>query len=227
MSIPAKPTITSPPPAPVRGQDRTTFANRANDYIAWIGTNVTDQTAVIDWQDTVFTATEAEATNAAASATEAQTAADAAGSLATTLGFVGNWSDQTGSADVPTTVYHDGIYWQLLVDVADITATEPGVTSDWASVESKTPWASISTSQTLEGNVSYAVDFTGGPLTLTLPTGVIKNDFVKLYKDDGEITDSIVARNGNTIMGLAEDLTIDFEATSLHLVYNGSDWRIV
>ncbi len=220
MAIPDKPTLTTPPAAPVRGEDQTTFANKANAYIVWIDTNVTDQTAVIDWQDTVAEQTETNAITA-------ENSANAAGAIATVVGFVGNWSDQTGAASVPTAVYHDGIYWQLLVDVADITLTEPGVTSDWASVESKTPWATISTSQTLEANQSYAVDFTAGPLTLTLPTGVIKNDFVRLYRDGGEITDSIIARNGNTIMSLAEDLTIDFEALSIELVYNGTDWRIV
>jgi len=168
--------------------------------------------------------------NAEASATAAQGfAADAelAAESATISNFVGRWEDQAGSATVPTAVYHNEVYWQLLANLADITLSEPGVTNDWAPVESKVVWAPISTSQTLVGNVSYAVDFTTGPLTLTLPVAPLTNDFIRLYRDGGEITGSIIARNGNTIMGLAEDLTIDFEATSLYLVYNGTDWRVV
>jgi len=75
MAIPAKPTLTAPPTAPVRGEDRASFATKANAYVVFIGTNVTDLTAAIDWQNTVFTATEAEATNAADSASTATTQA--------------------------------------------------------------------------------------------------------------------------------------------------------
>ena len=71
MAIPAKPTLTAPPTAPVRGEDRASFATKANAYVVFIGTNVTDLTAAIDWQNTVFTATETEATSAATSASTA------------------------------------------------------------------------------------------------------------------------------------------------------------
>jgi len=71
MPIPAKPTLTTPPTAPVRGEDRASFAAKANAYVLFIGTNVTDLTAAIDWQDTVFTAVESEAADAAQSAVDA------------------------------------------------------------------------------------------------------------------------------------------------------------
>jgi len=78
MAIPAKPTLTAPPTAPVRGEDRASFATKANAYVVFIGTNVTDLTAAIDWQNTVFTATETEATSAATSASTATTKSDIA-----------------------------------------------------------------------------------------------------------------------------------------------------
>jgi len=71
MAIPAKPTLTAPPTAPVRGEDRASFATKANAYVVFIGTNVTDLTAAIDWQNTVFTAVESEAADAAQSAVDA------------------------------------------------------------------------------------------------------------------------------------------------------------
>jgi len=76
MAIPEKPTLTTPPAAPVRGQDPTTFASRTNAYLAFIASNVTDLTAAIDWQNTVFTATEIEATNAEADAFSASESLD-------------------------------------------------------------------------------------------------------------------------------------------------------
>ena len=94
MSIPAKPTLTTPPTAPVRGEERTSFATKANNYVVFIGTNVTDLTAAIDWQNTVFTAVESEAEAAAASAVTATTQvalADAAAAAAVVTANASAW----------------------------------------------------------------------------------------------------------------------------------------
>jgi hypothetical protein len=100
MPIPAKPTLTAPPTAPVRGEDRASFATKANAYVVFIGTNVTDLTAAIDWQNTVFTATETEATNAAQSVVDAAAeATDASESL-----------DQTIATAALYTVRHQGAH---------------------------------------------------------------------------------------------------------------------
>jgi len=100
MAIPEKPTFTTPPAAPIRGQDPTVFANRTNAYLAFISSNVTDLTGAINWQNTVFTATESEATNAAQSVVDAATeAADASDSL-----------DQTIATAALYTVRHQGAH---------------------------------------------------------------------------------------------------------------------
>jgi len=228
MTIPAKPTITPPPASlPTRGENPTDFSNKINALVQWYPDLTTTLQDSVDWSDAVYTAMETEADNAAASASaSAASATDAAG-VSALDGFVGRWADQTGAASIPTAVYHSGTYWVLMADIADITASEPGVTSDWEEAKGKTLWVAISTSQTLVVNTLYAVDFTTGPLTLTLPATPAQNDFAEIYKSAGEIIDSIIGRNGETIMGLAENLTIDYEATSLYMVYNGADWRIV
>jgi len=52
--------------------------------------------------------------------------------------FVGNWSDQTGAANVPYSVAHNSNNWQLLIDVADVTASEPSTSnSEWKIVNSQ------------------------------------------------------------------------------------------
>ena len=100
MAIPEKPTLTTPPAAPVRGQDPTTFASRTNAYLAFIASNVTDLTGAIDWQNTVFTATESEAADAAQSVVDAAAeATDASESL-----------DQTIATAALYTVRHQGAY---------------------------------------------------------------------------------------------------------------------
>ncbi len=64
------------------------------------------------------------------SATDSAASAALASSIAN---FVGLWSDQTGAANVPYSVYHDGNYWSLLSNVADVTLSEPSMSnSEWA-----------------------------------------------------------------------------------------------
>ena len=87
-------------------------------------------------------------------------------------------------------------------------------------------WVEVSTNQTLAVNTRYEIDFTSGPLTLTLPAAPTDNQYVHFYKAAGDTTSSTIARNGNTIMGLAEDLTIDSDILSLKLIYTGTTWRI-
>lgn len=60
---------------------------------------------------------------ASASASEATSAANA--------NFKGRWSDLTGELNVPAAVSHNGLTYQLLNDLADVTTSEPSITSDW------------------------------------------------------------------------------------------------
>ena len=106
MAIPEKPTLTAPPTAPVRGEDPTTFASKTNAYLAFIATNVSQLTAAIDWQNTVFSATETEATSAAQSVVDAASeATDASESLDQTIATAALYTvrHQGAHATAPTT----------------------------------------------------------------------------------------------------------------------------
>lgn len=112
--------------------------------------------------------------------------------------------------------------------IDDTTTTD---VSTWSSnkIESAIvpDWTPIAAATTLSANTYYAVDFTTGPFALTLPATPAVDNFVQIYRSAGSSVDSTIVPNGETIMGLAEDLVIDSDITSLHLVYNGTDWRIV
>lgn len=220
----AHPTITALPPAPVRGEDFETFAQKANDHVAALTPWTDEANALGSYIETTAATVDSDAAAAANSADSANQASSIATSSAN---FEGEWSSLTGSLSVPVSVYHDGRHWNLLNDLADVTTSEPGVSADWATIFIAESWTYIAASQTLDKNTNYEVDFTTGPFTLTLPASPLVNDFVQFYKGAGQSLDSVIARNGETIMGLAENLDIDVEITSLHLVYNGTDWRIV
>ncbi len=45
--------------------------------------------------------------------------------------FKGNWASLTGALNVPASAYHNGMYWQLLANLANVTTDQPGVTANW------------------------------------------------------------------------------------------------
>ena len=51
---------------------------------------------------------------------------------------VKSWSSMTGAASKPLVVEHDGAYYGLNTNLADVTAKEPGVDSEWTSFGGKT-----------------------------------------------------------------------------------------
>ena len=124
MAIPAKPTLTTPPTAPVRGEDRASFAAKANAYVVCIGTNVTDLTAAIDWQDTVFTAVESEAADAA------QSAVDAAAEVVLAADQVGLAADQVDLAEAQVVLAADEV---ALAEAAAAAAVVTANADAWVS----------------------------------------------------------------------------------------------
>lgn len=69
------------------------------------------------------------ASSSAGSATEAQQAATAAQASAN---YAGRWSELTGALSAGVSVFHEGVVWVLLNDVADVATSEPGTANpDW------------------------------------------------------------------------------------------------
>lgn len=67
---------------------------------------------------------------------------------------------------------------------------------------------------------------TAATQTITLPASPANGDMVGVSV--GDFTDTVVGRNGKTISGVAEDLTIDVANTGIMLIYSSTsgDWRI-
>lgn len=61
------------------------------------------------------------------------TSENAAAAVLAAANFAGIWTDMTGALNVPASVYHNGYFWMLLVDLLDVTESEPTLEiSDWA-----------------------------------------------------------------------------------------------
>lgn len=57
--------------------------------------------------------------------------------------FIGLWSAQTGAKTVPCSVYHLGSFWALTSNIADITAKEPGVATEWVLIDNGISYAGL------------------------------------------------------------------------------------
>lgn len=71
-------------------------------------------------------------------------------------------------------------------------------------------------------------DTTSAAFTITLPLAPAANAAVYFQDAKGTFSTNnlTVARNGQTIMGVAEDLIVSADNYGFGLIYNGSDWRI-
>ena len=72
---------------------------------------------------------------------------------------------------------------------------------------------------------------TAGGFTITLPASPIVNDTIQIIDATGVMGSSnvTVARNGQEIQNLAEDLTLNINNTAITLVYTGATygWLII
>jgi hypothetical protein len=85
----------------------------------------------------------------------------------------------------------------------------------------------VTSTGTVSANTLNLVDTSAGAITLTLPAS--PGNGSAIYFQDAEGTwdthPLTIARNGNTIQGLAEDLICSSESSGFGLVYNGVEWR--
>lgn len=70
----------------------------------------------------------------AASYANATAALEAANAALAAVNFRGAWSSLTGPATKGSSVSHSGSIWFLLVDLANITTSQPGVSADWLNI---------------------------------------------------------------------------------------------
>jgi len=73
------------------------------------------------------------------------------------------------------------------------------------------------------------VDTTSGDISITLPAspGIGEKITINDVKDSFEENSCIVLRNGNTIMQLDEDWTLDKRSIEVEFVFINNDWRIM
>jgi len=72
----------------------------------------------------------------------------------------------------------------------------------------------------------YFTDSSSGSFNVTLPTLPDAGDVIKLAGKSWSTNSVTVLRNGNTIEGLAQDLELDIEDSTVEFIYDGSTWQV-
>jgi hypothetical protein len=90
-------------------------------------------------------------------------------------------------------------------------------------------YTTVSNNQTTDktlGNREF-VSVVGAGLTMTLPASPAAGNEVAIQV--GDFTDTVIGRNSQNIMGLAEDMTIDVANRTVNLFFTDATrgWRVV
>lgn len=109
-----------------------------------------------------------------------------------------------------------------------LTKIEAETEARTAALASLKPVKFTSVSANANLDIGGAYRLRAASITLTLPAAPANGDSIRIV--DGEVLSSentvTIARNGQTIMGLAESLTLDLAGIDVTLWYNGTTWRL-
>lgn len=96
--------------------------------------------------------------------------------------------------------------------------------TQWSGIGGGNPWETITSTDTISNNDRIFVDTTSGAFTINLPASPLVGDQVKFadVARNFATENFTVGRNGNNIMGLAEDMIIDENGAAFTLVYSGA-----
>lgn len=204
----------------------------AGDIITWteqVNLMADAMNATATEVDADKTASGTSATNAASSATSANTSA---GLAAGSANYKGLWSAQTGAANKPYSVFHNGSFWALNNNLANVTTSTPSLTNaDWQFV-SGTRWQAVQTGNfTAAKNALYPVTATSATLDVTLPSFVAGDFFViannptstqlmRIVKSGVTVTNSlgVVVASGDNITYRAGQIFRAYAISSTALV---------
>lgn len=116
---------------PLPSLDRTsaTFKTECDDFFA---DQLPQFSVEVEAARLQVIAAESSAAGSASAAAGSQAAAASSAAAAQTFSnFKGAWSSLTGALNMPASVYHNGDYWGLLNNLANVTTSQPGVSADW------------------------------------------------------------------------------------------------
>jgi hypothetical protein len=197
------PTISALGTPPSRTQTQTEFTTNANALFGALPTFRSETNAVAS---NVYANAVEAAASAVTAAAAAVTASAADANVAAMANFKGNWSALTGALAKPASVFHNGAFWALLNNLADVTTSQPGVSADWQVCGGAWPIVPINSTTTAQAWRTYLIT---GACSLTLPAISGNGQQVKVIVLPG-VTGAVVQPAGSDkVRGTAGAMTVD------------------
>lgn len=213
---------------PDRGQDQTTFVERANDFLGrQLPRFVTEANATAAAVNADAAAADLSAQEANHSRIEAEQFLFQSQAIhEAVLGMVdfkGDWSALSGPLAPPASVRHRGRIWVLTATLPNVALAEPGVhLGAWEPIRRGRQVISANYSAQSGDDVFYSG---ASAVTVSLPAGPSSGDYVAVTRaGDGAVT---VAHNGSTIINVTDNVTIDRIKARFVFVFAGGTWRII
>ena len=222
MSQTSPPTITGSPTVPQRS-DRATFSGRVDDFVTWMAAAVSEFGAVAT---NVYNNAVDAYNNATAASASASAASNAAASAVATAGATQWVSGTTYALGAAVWSPVDAQTYRRIVAGAGTTDPSADATN-WTKLGggSLAVVTVSGTSQTAVAGSHYVLTNVAAT-TVTLPASPTSGDTVAITPANSLVT-NVIARGGNTIMSLAEDMTLDNANATVTLRYLASTWRLI
>ena len=151
---------------------------------------------------------------------------------------VGQWDTSYGWGNHASAGYLTAISGQSINALSDVTITAPsnghilkysgGQWINEFAVQNREDDFEIKTADfTADESRKYGIDTSGNTVTVTLPATPTTGRAIYFADAGGNYATNklTLARNGNTIMGLAQDMDVTTNNQSFGVFYNGSTWR--
>lgn len=133
--------------------------------------------------------------------------------------FKGLWTSLSGPLDRPACVKHAGRFWLLNADLANVAASEPGVSSDWISIDSGSVAQDVYANATMIPGVLYVVKVAN--ITLSLPNTLSPGD--RFAVADASAGGFLVNWNTHTVKGETPEAPMRVPALrGFEVTYSGS-----
>jgi hypothetical protein len=101
----------------------------------------------------------------------------------------------------------------------------------WTGLGGGNPWTTTAINLLVAANDRVFVDTSSAAVTITLPISPLTGDQVRLLDLAGTFNTNYltIARNGNKIMNLTENLVVSTQNASIGLVYTGATygWKLI
>lgn len=192
-------TITALPTPPSRADDPANFSAKADTFLGALPQFATEANALASDVNSDALNAQSAATAASESASDAS---DAAATALAASNFKGDWSTLSGALNKPASVRHNGLFWALLNNLANVATSQPGVSADWAALSAGSmPSVVMTASVTATPGVVY---INRASWVLTLPASLIPGQRIG-YSNETAVDFDGVNVNGHKVRGQTVD----------------------